>query len=141
MIHGKSCNLGTERFHIITAVRTEKYLNYFARKDNEGGNGDLATFVACMTKSTRWSSNKAARAQRVVLPHAICRSGDVVGRKYPGVGRQTRSVWVVSWCILVPVNSWKGLRFNPRPDTVFRHLLSDRGGGCDPPLAFPNEAS
>ena len=22
---------------------------------------------------------------------------------------------------------------NPRPDTVFRHLRSDRGGGCDPP--------
>ena len=28
--------------------------------------------------------------------------------------------------------------FNPRPDTVFRHL-SDRG--VRPPLAFPNEAS
>ena len=28
-------------------------------------------------------------------------------------------------------------RVNPRPDTVFRHLRSDRGGGagwCDPPL-------
>ena len=23
---------------------------------------------------------------------------------------------------------------NPRPDTVFRHLRSDRGGGCDLPL-------
>ena len=29
---------------------------------------------------------------------------------------------------------------NPRPDTVFRHLRSDGGGGCDPSLAFPNEA-
>ena len=35
-----------------------------------------------------------------------------------------------------------GSIFNPRPDTVFRHLRSDRGGvGATPPLAFPNEAS
>ena len=31
---------------------------------------------------------------------------------------------------------------SPRPDTVFRHLRSDRGvGATPPPLAFPNEAS
>ena len=34
-----------------------------------------------------------------------------------------------------------GARVNPRPDTVFRHLRPDRGGGGVRPLAFPNEAS
>ena len=37
---------------------------------------------------------------------------------------------------------YQPLLLNPRPDTVFRHLRSDRGGGgVRPPLAFPNEAS
>ena len=37
-------------------------------------------------------------------------------------------------------NTHCGMGLNPRPDTVFRHLRSDRGGGATP-LAFPNEAS
>ena len=38
------------------------------------------------------------------------------------------------------VDSFQKECLNPRPDTVFRDLRSDRGGGATP-LAFPNEAS
>ena len=34
----------------------------------------------------------------------------------------------------------ENITINPRPDTVFRHLRSDRGGWCDPPLGVSNRS-